>query len=132
MFKAETAFHENTPDPVKPATHTTPTKTAAADSRPCLPNAACLSALRAWYEGMHSRDAVMRYLSDRIAPGQSARGVLGGLRRQLIDLARARHRNDLAAVFEHPERVASAGAPATRVQWCGRSMCCMRHRSPCH
>ena len=90
--------------PVKPATHTTPTKTAAADSRPCLPNAACLSALRAWYEGMHSRDAVMRYLSDRIAPGQSARGVLGGLRRQLIDLARARHRNDLAAVFEHPER----------------------------
>jgi len=82
-----------------------------------LPDAASLSALRAWYEGVSSRDAVMRYLGDRVAPGQSARGVLGRLRRQLADVARARHRNDLAALFAHPEseRVQHARAVARAI-----------------
>lgn len=51
------------------------------DEVPKLPDAASLSALRAWYEGVPSRQAVMRYLGDRMEPGQSARGVLGRLRR---------------------------------------------------
>ena len=73
------------------------------DEAPKLPDAASLSALRAWYEGVPSRQAVMRYLGARMEPGQSARGVLGRLRRQLASLARDRHRGDLAALFEHPE-----------------------------
>ena len=76
---------------------------AGVTAPPELPDAASLSALRAWYEGVPSRQAVMRYLGARMAPGQSARGVLGRLRRQLASLARDRHRSDLAALFEQPE-----------------------------
>ena len=79
---------------------------------PELPDSAALSALRAWYEGMPSRQAVMRYLDDRMTPGQSARGMLGRLRRQLANLARDRHRNDLAALFGHPEGERSRHARA--------------------
>lgn len=68
-----------------------------------LPDAASLSALRAWYEGVPSRQAVKRYLGDRMGSGQSARGMLGRLRRQLASLARDRHRVDLAVLFEYPE-----------------------------
>jgi site-specific recombinase XerD len=60
--------------------------------------------LRAWYEGVPARDAANRYLSHRLAPGQSARGLVGQIRQQLAVVARARHRDDLAKVVEHPER----------------------------
>ena len=49
---------------------------------------------------MDSRAAVERYLSERRAAGESSRGLLGRLRRQVADFARARHRPDLAALFE--------------------------------
>ena len=65
-----------------------------------LPDAAALAALRAWYEGMDSRAAVERYLGERRTAGKSSRGLLGRLRRQVADFARARHRPDLATLFE--------------------------------
>ncbi|WP_029049505.1 phage integrase family protein [Cupriavidus sp. amp6] len=78
-----------------------PAPPAAAPESPAFPDGASLAALRAWYAGLPARDAVARYLGERQASGQSARGVLGRIRRQLIAFARARQREDLAAVFAH-------------------------------
>ena len=75
-----------------------------------FPDAASLAALRAWYEGVPARDAVAHYLARSKIEGQSARGILGGVRRQLVDLARRRHRHDLAAVFGHAESDRGASA----------------------
>jgi site-specific recombinase XerD len=81
---------------------------------PEFPDAACLAALRAWYAGLTTRAAVARYLPGLKAHGQSARGILGRIRRQLIAFARSRQREDLAALFEHPlaERLGLASAVA--------------------
>ncbi|SFQ19507.1 site-specific integrase [Ralstonia sp. NFACC01] len=65
-----------------------------------FPDAAELAALRAWHAGLSTRDAVERYLGERLTPGQSSRGVLGRIRRQLATFARRRQRDDLAALFE--------------------------------
>lgn len=67
-----------------------------------LPDAASLAALRAWYEGLSARQAVARYLGHSKADGQSSRGILGRMRRQLIELARRYHREDLAKLLDHP------------------------------
>ncbi|GAQ27251.1 site-specific integrase [Ralstonia insidiosa] len=67
---------------------------------PDFPDAAELAALRAWHAGLSTRDAVERYLGERRTPGQSSRGVLGRIRRQLATFARRRQRDDLAALFE--------------------------------
>lgn len=64
-----------------------------------FPDDAELAALRAWYAGLDARSAVARYLGERKAPGASARGVLGGIRRTLVSFARSRHRADLAETF---------------------------------
>jgi site-specific recombinase XerD len=64
-----------------------------------MPDAASLAALRAWYAGMGSRDAVVRYCPDALGEGGSARGILGRIRRQLANFAHHRHRDDLAALF---------------------------------
>jgi site-specific recombinase XerD len=64
-----------------------------------MPDAASLAAVRAWYGGASSRDAVVRYCPDAIEGGRSARGVLGQVRRRLAELARQRHRDDLVALF---------------------------------
>jgi hypothetical protein len=77
-----------------------------------LPDAASLAALRAWYEGLSAREAVTRYLSHNKADGQSSRGMLGRIRRQLISLAKRRHREDLAALFDHPVSERSKRASA--------------------
>ena len=68
-----------------------------------FPDAASLAALRAWYEGIPARDAVARYLAQGKIKGQSARGILGVIRRQLVALAERKHRHDLAAVLCHAE-----------------------------
>lgn len=68
-----------------------------------LPDAASLAALRAWYEGVPASEAVARYLGLDKIPGQSSRGMLGAIRRQLCAFARSRHRADLAEALEHPE-----------------------------
>ena len=67
---------------------------------PDFPDAAELAALRAWHAGLSTREAIERYLGDRLAPGQSSRGVLGRIRRQLATFARRRQRDDLAGLFE--------------------------------
>lgn len=65
-----------------------------------FPDAASLAALRAWHVGLSTRDAVARYLGEDRAKGQSSRGVLGRIRRQLAGHARNRQREDLAVLFE--------------------------------
>ncbi|WP_158937413.1 phage integrase family protein [Burkholderia sp. S171] len=64
-----------------------------------LPDGDALAALRSWYEGVPTRDAVIRYLPHLLTPGKSARGVLSEIRRQLIRCALTRHRDDLAKLF---------------------------------
>jgi len=65
-----------------------------------FPDASLLAALRAWYAGMRSREAVARYCPCMLGNGASARGVLGRSRRQLADFAASRHRDDLASLFQ--------------------------------
>jgi hypothetical protein len=68
---------------------------------PEFPDPASLMALRGWYAGLSSRVAVARYLPGSKVAGQSARGILGQIRRQLIAFAYSRQRDDLAALFDH-------------------------------
>ncbi|MFJ4292898.1 phage integrase family protein [Cupriavidus sp. NPDC089707] len=77
-----------------------------------FPDEASLAALRGWYAGLSSRAAVERYLPHAKAPGQSARGILGRIRRQLIAFAQHRQRADLAELLRHPvnERLPHASA----------------------
>jgi site-specific recombinase XerD len=70
---------------------------------PSLPDTASLSALRAWYAGVDSREAVERYCPQALEGGQSARGVIGRIRRQLAGFALGRHRTDLARPFQCAE-----------------------------
>ena len=67
---------------------------------PDFPDAAELAALRGWHAGLSTREAVERYLGERLSSGQSSRGVLGRIRRQLAAFARGRQREDLAVLFE--------------------------------
>ncbi|MEX3639714.1 phage integrase family protein [Paraburkholderia sp. BR14320] len=71
-----------------------------------------MAALRGWYAGLSSRATVLRYLPGLKAPGQSARGMLGRIRRQLIAFAESRHRLDLAAVFQHTRQERQGRAKA--------------------
>ncbi|WP_176050998.1 site-specific integrase [Burkholderia sp. BCC1644] len=85
------------------------------DSAPApagFPDADELAALRAWYAGMTVRQAVERYLPDRLGEGRSARGVIGAIRRRLVRVARQAGRPDLAERLGHPdgERVREAKA----------------------
>ena len=77
-----------------------------------LPEAAELAALRAWHEGLSSRDAVARYLGEARSARQSSRGVIGAIRRDIAAFARSRHRDDLAKLFIGPARKGSAAARA--------------------
>jgi site-specific recombinase XerD len=77
-----------------------------------LPDAASLAALRAWHEGLSSRDAVTLYLGEAREAGQSSRGVIGAIRREIAAFARSRHRDDLAKLFTGPARKGPASARA--------------------
>ena len=90
-----------------------------------FPDADELAMLRAWYAGMPVRKAAEHYVPDRIAAGQSARGLLGELRRRLAKFARQVCRPDLAAVFEHAngERFREAKAVADAIE-------VLRHAGP--
>ena len=76
-----------------------------------FPDSASLAALRAWYEGVGARDAVGHYLGTK-ASGQSSRGMLGQIRRQLTRLAKSRQRADIAELFSRPESERSQHAKA--------------------
>jgi site-specific recombinase XerD len=68
-----------------------------------MPDAASLAALRAWYEGLPARECAARYLGHVKSDGQSSRGMLSAIRRQLRVLAKHLHRRDLASLFDHPD-----------------------------
>lgn len=89
---------------------------AAGDSG--FPGASQLAALRAWYAGLAARAAVVQYLGQSKATGQSSRAMLGDIRRQLASFARARHQDDLASLMEHPaaERVERARAVTDAIE----------------
>lgn len=99
-------------------THDTSATPSTAPEPPTFPDATSLAALRAWYAGVSTRQAVERYLSDRENSSQSARGVLGAVRRQLIAFAQSRHRPDLAALFQHrdAERLQRAQAVGQAIE----------------
>jgi hypothetical protein len=67
-----------------------------------LPDFASLAALRAWHEGFTARAAVTRYLAHVRNDGQSSRGVIARIRRQLVACATARQRDDLIPLFTGP------------------------------
>jgi len=85
---------------------TTPASSAGSDdgnfAATALPDLASLAALRAWHEGLTARAAVTRYLDHVRDDGQSSRGLLGRIRRQLVACAIARQRDDLIPLFTHP------------------------------
>ena len=60
------------------------------------PDEASLAAWRAWVQGLGAREAVARYLGDRLEPGSSSRAVIASIQRTLSACARARWRLDLA------------------------------------
>ena len=95
MFSPRT--YENTKLPFVKTTGPVTTSPAEGDA---FPDAAAQAAMRAWSEGLDSRAVVDRFLSQRRAQGESARGLLGRLRQQVAFYAHARHRPDLAALFE--------------------------------
>jgi site-specific recombinase XerC len=83
-------------------TRTRPIGSAAPPDLADLPSLASLAALRAWYEGLTARAAVTRYLAHARDDGQSSRGMIARIRRQLIACARARQRDDLIPLFQCP------------------------------
>jgi site-specific recombinase XerD len=83
-------------------TRLTPLPAPSPVGPPGFPDADELAVLRAWYEGLPVRRAVERYLPAALGDGQSARGVLGRIRRRLVAAAQAVHRDDLAALLAHP------------------------------
>lgn len=81
-----------------------------AESPAGFPSADELAALRAWYAGLPARQAVVRYLGQKKATGQSSRAMLGAIKRTLRSFALSRGRDDLARLFLHSaaDRVTSA------------------------
>ncbi len=53
-----------------------------------------------------------RYLGEDRAAGQSSRGVIGAIRRDIAAFAKSRHRDDLAKLFSGPARKGPAAARA--------------------
>ncbi|KWF02892.1 phage integrase family protein [Burkholderia pseudomultivorans] len=94
-----------------------PSSTDSSAASAGFPDADELAALRAWYAGMPVRQAVERYLPARLGDGRSARGVIGGIRRRLVRIARQVGRPDLAERLGHPdgERLREAKAAAEAI-----------------
>lgn len=75
-----------------------------------FPSASQLAALRAWYNGLSSTEAVSRYLPST-DPAYSRR-VITGIRRHLVRWAYCRNRPDLAVLFQHKDGEREALAKA--------------------
>jgi site-specific recombinase XerD len=93
--------------------HVTPAALPAVLSAPS-PGLASLAALRAWHEGLTARAAVQRYLAHTRTDGQSSRGLIARIRKELIACAHARQRDDLVPLFQCPaaERTRHAASVA--------------------
>lgn len=68
-----------------------------------FPSLGELAALRAWYEGVGSREAVARYLGGNGPEGESARGVIRRIRQELIAFAKARQQVEVVDLLGHPD-----------------------------
>jgi len=66
---------------------------------PDWPDEAALAAFRAWLQGLSSREAVDRYVSERRAAGASSRSMIGQVKRGLAAFAISRARLDLATTI---------------------------------
>jgi hypothetical protein len=71
---------------------------------------------RSFMEGMGTRGAVDRFLADRRLPGTSSRSVIGAIRRKLVKIARAHHRNDLIDLFIASPRSRRARSAAIAIE----------------
>lgn len=78
----------------------TPTLPAPLDG---FPTASELAALRAWYQGLDTRDAVARYLDRGLIAGDSSRAIIRCIRDRLCHLATSRSRPDLVQLLRHRE-----------------------------
>jgi site-specific recombinase XerD len=78
---------------------------------PPFPPAEAIAALRARLQGVAAAEVVKRYLPDRQKRGGSARVILGEIRRDLIQYARVRGRDDLAEVVTVSATKGSKGLP---------------------
>jgi site-specific recombinase XerD len=83
--------------------HRLSNRTALSSSPEGFPNASALAALRAWYQGIDTRNAVARYLGERLAGSESSRSIIRRIRSQLSSFAHARSRPDLAQLISHRE-----------------------------
>ena len=96
-------------------TPATPTLPAPVDG---FPTASELAALRAWYQGLDTREAVARYLDARLVAGDSSRAIIRRIRDRLCHFATSRSRPDLAQLLRHreSERVKHARAVLQAVE----------------
>lgn len=78
---------------------------------PPFPDAAAIAALRARLQGVPGIDAVHRYLPERVKRGGSAREILGEVRRDLVQYARVRGRDDLARIVTDTATKGAKGLP---------------------
>lgn len=78
---------------------------------PPFPDAAALAALKARLQGVAAIDAVNHYLPERITRGGSARQVLQEVRRDLVQYARVRGREDLAELVTRSAVAGAKGLP---------------------
>lgn len=81
-------------------------------SRADFPTASELAVLRAWYQGLDTRDAIARYLGTHGAANASSRAFIRDLRDRLCEIAEACSRSDLAQLMRHKESERSRFARA--------------------
>lgn len=74
-----------------------------------FPDVASIAALR---EGLSATEAVARYLEGRKAVGQSARGLVGRIRRQLVAFAQSRRRQDMVDLLKQSASLRAKNARA--------------------
>lgn len=67
-----------------------------------MPSANALAAFRARYEGLSAAAAVQRFLPEVVGSGNTSRTHIGRIRKQLVELACVRRRQDLADLFARP------------------------------
>lgn len=82
-----------------------PLAQGAEETAHSFPSASAVAALRAWYAGMSTTNAIAQYLPHGIEGGRSSRAVLTEIRQQLEGHARRCRREDLAQLIRHPASV---------------------------
>lgn len=78
---------------------------------PLFPSAEAVAALRARLQGVAAIDVVRHYLPERVTRGGSAREILGEVRRDLVQYARVRGRDDLGAMITASATEGAKGLP---------------------